>query len=119
MAGERFILANSVLFLSLAAFAASVLSFFFLSFFIDAKPPLEAVICPGVLLFRVDRPLESRKFANSKFRVSKVQILRFETKNFVIFMIKNTKSARPRPFCFGHLASPPAMKEKYGKPDTS
>ena len=32
---------------------------------------------------------------------------------------KNTKSVRPRPFCFGHLASLAAMKEKYGKPATS
>ena len=29
------------------------------------------------------------------------------------------KSARPRPFCFGHLASLAAMKEKQGKPTTS
>ena len=32
---------------------------------------------------------------------------------------KKKKSAQPRPFCFGHLASLPAMKEKYGKPATS
>ena len=32
---------------------------------------------------------------------------------------KNTKSAQPRPFCFGHLAYPPATKKKYGKPATS
>ena len=47
------------------------------------------------------------------------QLILTDTWISLLIMIIKTKSARPRPFCFGHLTSLAAIKEKYGKPTMS